>query len=837
MDTLDNLFFRWQNDQDFLSCVENWSTEPPKNSDEESLPENLHPSLRKTLESINISHLYRHQIDSFNSAASGHNIMVLTGTASGKSMCYNLPVIHRLLDNPKATALYIFPTKALSQDQLKSINYISQKLTEQGTSFPEALIYDGDTSAFRRSQIREKARLLITNPDMLHLGIMPHHTHWDLFFKNLNYIILDEAHIYRGVFGSHIGNVIRRLKRIAQFYGAFPKFIMTSATLSNAADFASKLIEEPVTIIANDGSPKGARHFILYNPPFIEPKLGIRRSIYAEAVSISRDLLANHLQSIVFTRSRRSVEKLLMDMRSNLAAGSDKIRGYRSGYLPHERREIENGLKSGDINLVVSTNALELGVDIGEMKVSLLVGYPGSIAALRQQSGRAGRKANGSLAIMIASPGAIDQYLTRHSEFLNRSPENALIDPDNLVILLQHLKCAAFELPFSDPPVFGQANPDLIHGLLDLLKDSGTLARGGAKYYWTSSQYPSNEIPLRSASPDRINLQCMQNGQLMTVGEIDPPSAYWMTHPQAIYLHDGTMYQVEELNLEKNTVLLEPVNVDYITEARAETKVEKLSCLETRDVSGAKIGFGDLLVTSQVVGYKRINLLTYENMGEFPLDLPPTQLRTTGYWLALNSMTVEALRLEGKWGSDPNNYGSDWGKTSTAIRKRDQFRCQICGVVEKEKAHHVHHKTPLRCFHNIDEANHPSNLITLCPACHRKAEGVVRIKSGLNGLKYAMQNLAPLFLMCDINDIGALAEPESPIGDGAPTVVIYDRIPGGIGLSRELFTIHTNMMKNLLEMVSDCECLDGCPACVGPGGEKGSGGKEETLSILNFLTA
>ena len=308
-----------------------------------------------------------------------------------------------------------------------------------------------------------------------------------------------------------------------------------------------------------------------------------------------------------------------------------------------------------------------------------------------------------------------------------------------------------------------------------------------------------------------------------------------MAHPQAIYLHDGRMYQVDALNLEQNTALLIPVNVDYITEARSETNVEKVSVLEVKRAPGARIGYGDLLVTSRVVGFKRINLLTYENMGEFPLDLPTTQLRTTGYWLALDSFTVEALRLEGKWSADPNNYGPDWTKLAQSIRSRDQFRCQLCGVLEKDRSHHVHHQTPLRCFHHIEEANHPSNLITLCPACHRKAEGVVRIKSGLNGLKYALQNLAPLFLMCDINDIGALAEPESHIGEGAPTVVIYDQIPGGIGLSREMFTIHADLMKNLQDMVSGCDCYDGCPACVGPGGEKGSGGKEETLSILNFL--
>ena len=835
MEKIENIFNQFMHNAEWAKNVENWSVEKPQLALYDEIPNGLHPALVETLNRMGIQRLYSHQSECFTISQNGGHLMVTTSTASGKSLCFYLPVFNQLLNNPQSAALFLFPTKALAQDQAKSINRFAQALSDINHPVAGAMIYDGDTDATKRRFIRKNAGLLITNPDMLHIGILPHHTAWETFFKSLKYVVIDEAHFYRGVFGSHIANVIRRLKRICLFYGTNPQFILTSATISNAEEFASRLIENPVTVISQDGSPKGARHFIFYNPPMVNQALGLRNSPYAETVRLSNLLLSQDIQTIVFTISRRSVEKLLLDIRNLFVQPEKTIRGYRSGYLAAERREIEDGLKNGDVKLVVSTNALELGIDIGDLKSAVIVGYPGSIAALRQQAGRAGRKTDSSMAVMVASPGAIDQYLSRHTEFLRRSPENALIDPDNLLILLQHIQCAIFELPFSDPPVFGNVQTDLLNELLVLLQNSGLVHKSSRRYFGTINQYPSNDVAIRGASPDQFVILLEQDGRQLTIGKIDPPSANWMTHPEAIYIHDGKMYHVDDLNFTEKKVVLSPARGDYLTEARSETQVEILNTFQEKTVEGAKIGFGELLVSTRVTGYKKVNLYSFENLGEYPLDMPENQLRTTGYWISLNPFTVETLRLEGKWKNDPNDYGKNWPLISADIRRRDLFRCQVCGVEEKEKVHHVHHITPLRNFSSIEHANQPSNLITLCPVCHRRAEGVVRIRSGLNGLKYALRNLAPLFLMCEINDIGAHLEPIKTAGDENQKVIIYDMIPGGIGLSRRLYDMHAEMMQNLLDMVGSCSCLDGCPACVGPGGEKGSGGKEETLSLLKLL--
>ncbi|MCE1255317.1 MAG: DEAD/DEAH box helicase, partial [Anaerolineae bacterium] len=559
MDSLEKLLNRWSQDTEFIDRSENWfSNAPVAASFVEIQPANMHPLLVQALRQFNISRLYSHQYQSFITAKESQNFIITTGTASGKSLCYNLPVLDNLLNYPWSTALFLFPTKALSQDQVKNVNLLINQLNQLGADLPEAVIYDGDTPMHRRSQIRKNARILISNPDMLHLGILPHHTNWDTFFKNLSFVVIDEAHYYRGIFGSHVCNLIRRLKRITAFYSGNPHFILTSATISNPESFAEKLIETPVKLISDDGSPRGARHFVVYNPPFIEPRLGIRRSAYVDTLHLARDLMDAGLQSIIFARSRPAVEKLVYDLRNSLNISREKIRGYRSGYLASERREIEQGLKNGDVQIVVATNALELGIDIGEMKAAILVGYPGSIASLKQQSGRAGRKANASIAIMVATAGAIDQYLARHPEYLNNPPEHALIDPDNLIILLHHLRCAAFELPFAKEAEFGSLSKDMLGQLLDILSSAGDLSRGEQKYFWTSNSYPADSVSLRSASPEIITLHSIEDNRMRPIGEIDPHSAYWMTHPQAIYLHDGLMYRVDNLDLKEKMAYLSP---------------------------------------------------------------------------------------------------------------------------------------------------------------------------------------------------------------------------------------------------------------------------------------
>lgn len=776
--------------------------------------------------------------------------MIVTGTASGKTLCYNLPVLDSLIKNQAARGLYLFPTRALTQDQVSSLRDIvnTNRQAAPGFGMSEILeslrpaVYDGDTLTSSRPTIRENARLILTNPDMLHTGILPHHTAWATFFRNLQFVVLDEIHTYRGVFGSHVTNVIRRLKRITRFYGAKPRFIMTSATIGNPEMLAQNLIEERVTIVAEDGSARGKKHFLLYNPPMINPDLGLRRSAYQEGVRIAEDLMTGDVQTIVFARTRRSVEILLTYLREKAVlpdsqSAADEIRGYRSGYLPRQRREIERGLRDGKVRVVVATNALELGIDIGGMGASVLVGYPGTIAGTWQQAGRAGRGEADSLTILIASPDPLDQFLMRHPEyFFERDPEQALINPDNLLILLGHLRCAAFELPFQAGDVFGKMDVDHLREFLDYLVSEGSLHRSGAKYFWTADQYPSQGISLRSASPETIVLQKMaEDSAPQVIGEVDYASASWMVHPGAVYLHEAQAYLVHDLDLERRIAHLEALEADYYTEPSHETSVSLIEEYRRSEVQGASKAFGEILVTSRVVGFRRVRWQTHENLGMESLDLPPFELTTTGYWLGFAEKTIDQLREQGLWLSDPNRYGPGWAALRDQVRARDGYRCQVCGAPETERAHDVHHRVPFRAFITPEAANQASNLVTLCAACHRRVEAAVRIRSGLAGLAYTLNHLASLFVMCDPGDLGVYYDPQSALMENRPVVVIYDHVPGGIGLSERLFEMHAELMIRARELVSTCACSDGCPSCVGPGGEAGSGGKRETLALLEEL--
>ena len=682
---------------------------------------------------------------------------------------------------------------------------------------------------------------------MLHIGILPHHTRWEQFLRGLRYVVIDEIHTYRGVFGSHIANVLRRLKRIARFYGAAPQFILTSATIANPAEFASQLIEEPVQLIDQDGSARGPRHFLLYNPPVVDQELGLRRSAYQESVRLAEDLLAYNVQTIIFARSRRSVELLLTYLRdkqpSQQGDTAEIVRGYRSGYLPQERRAIERGLRQGQVRAVVATSALELGIDIGGLGAALLVGYPGTIAATLQQAGRAGRGEDAALAVLVATADPLDQFLVAHPEYLfERSPEHALIDPDNLLILLDHLRCAAFEMPFQPDEPYGHLSPAQLGEFLQFLEEQGSLHRSGTKYFWIADQYPAQGISLRSASANPIILRAKppsdaesDAGSAQMIGQVDRDSALWMVHPQAIYMHEGQNYLVEELDLEHHIAWLRREDSDYYTMPQRETTVELVQELTAGQSPGVLKGCGEIQVTSQVTGYRKIRWYTNELLGQGEVTLPPTELLTTGYWLALEESTVESLRQQGLWSNDPNDYGPDWRKQRDLARARDGFRCQLCGAPEADRAHDVHHKTPFRAFSSPRQANQLENLITLCHACHRRVETAVRVRSGLAGLAYVLSHLAPFFLMCDIGDLGVHADPQSPITDGKPTVVLYDQIPAGIGLSQRLFEMHSELMQRASELVAACPCSDGCPSCVGPAGENGLGCKRETQAILNAL--
>ncbi|HEX7588898.1 MAG TPA: DEAD/DEAH box helicase [Anaerolineae bacterium] len=852
---IDGLVNQWHADAEIDPNVAAWKTLPARPAQLEAFPDDLHPLLVESLQMRGITALYSHQAQAWRLVHIPKHVVIVTGTASGKTLCYNLPVLDRILRNPPARALYLFPTKALAQDQVANL----RKEPLQPSSFAT---YDGDTPASARPAIRTNARIVVSNPDMLHTGILPHHTLWAEFFRNLHFVVIDEMHAYRGVFGSHVANVLRRLKRVAAFYGAAPQFILTSATIANPRELAENLIEESVGLVDKDGAAKGERHFVIYNPPVVNRALGMRRSALLESVRLTQELLQHDIQTIVFARSRQSVEVLLRYLQpSHLTSpatsplshrdrrveheprvlSESSIRGYRSGYLPTQRREIERGLRDGTVRAVVATNALELGIDIGAMGAAVLVGYPGTIAATRQQAGRAGRATDSSLAVLITSADPLDQFLARHPDYIfDRSPEQALVHADNLLILLQHLRCASFELPFQSGESFGRVDAARVAEFLQFLEQNGILHQSGEKYFWMSDQYPADAVSLRSASADTVVLQVSGSGgeaatEGVTIGQVDLASAYWVVHPQAIYLHEGQSYAVDELDLGEHIARMHATDADYYTEPRKETQVQLLDKTAQAETNGATKAHGEIAVTTQVVGYKKIKWFTHENLGTGEVSLPPTELHTTGYWLALNEATVESLRAQGLWTNDPNDYGPNWQTIRDRVRARDGYRCQSCGTAENGKAHHVHHKTPFRAFASREQANQLDNLVTLCPNCHRRAEQAVALRSGLAGLSHALGHLAPFFLMCDTRDIGVHSDPASPLADGQPTIVIYDSIPAGIGFSEHLFELHDELLTRAHELVAACECEDGCPSCVGPGGENGYGGKKEARALLDVL--
>lgn len=833
--SLERLLTFWKNTPQIADNITRWERIPARTPQRVPLPPELHPSLRAHLERSGFEGLYSHQASAWEHARAGRHVVVATGTASGKTLCYNLPVLDHLLRIPNSRALYLFPTKALAQDQYTGL----LALLAEAEAAPAPAIYDGDTANRQRAAIRDHARLVLTNPDMLHVGILPFHTRWAEFFANLRFVVIDEMHIYRGVFGSHVANVLRRLKRIAAHYGAAPQFLLTSATIGNPVELAEKLVEGPVELVARDGSARGGQHFLIYNPPVVDPELNLRRSVLQESVFLAGDLIRYGVQSILFGRSRRTVELLLRGLREANPAGgeSDPLRSYRSGYLPAQRRAIEQGIRSGEVRVVAATTALELGIDIGGMGAVVLSGYPGSISGTWQQAGRAGRGMEESLAVLLTNSSPLDQYLAQHPEFFfSQSPESALINPDNLLILLEHIRCAAYERPFAPGEGFGLLPGETVAEFLDYLAGSGALMLSGGRYFWTGVDAPAPRVSLRTASAARIALMVFQDGAPpQTIGEVDAESAPWMVHPGAVYLHLGEAFLVEELDLAEGSARMRPFESDYYTEPKRETDVSLIALRAEESAAGCEKAHGEVLVTTQVTGYRKVQWGTQLRLADEALDMPPSRLETTGYWLVLDEEVVEALRESGLWTSDPNAYGPGWPAARDAARQRDRFTCQSCGLVESGRTHDVHHKVPFRSFTSAAEANRLDNLVTLCPACHRRAEAAVRMRSGLAGLGYVLGNLAPLYLMCDPADIVAHADPRAPLSGGRPSVIIYERIPAGIGFAQRLFEVHAELVRSAHELVMACPCPDGCPSCVGPGGELGAGGKPETLAILERL--
>ena len=767
-----------------------------------------------------VTRLYTHQAAAAEAVHAGKNVVIVTPTASGKTLCYNLPVLNAVLENSDTRALYLFPTKALAQDQLAELYDLNQRLDNCFGVFT----YDGDTLADARKAIREKGHLVLTNPDMLHTGILPHHTRWTRLFENLRYIVLDELHTYRGVFGSHLCNVLRRLRRIARFYGRDPRFICCSATIANPGKLATQLLESEVEVLDSNGAPAAEKTFVFYNPPMVNRALGIRRCYLNESARVAQEFLRHDLQTIVFANSRLHTEILLTYLQQANPRSPGKpeaIRGYRGGYLPNERREIERGLRDGKIRGVVSTSALELGIDVGSLDTVVMAGYPGTIAATWQRAGRAGRRRGSSCVVLVASSAPLDQFMVRHPEyFFGCTPEHAYIQPDNLEILANHLKCAAFELPITPNEDFGDID---LSDLCARLADAGFLHLAGENYHWTHEAYPADTISLRSVSSDNFVIIDI-TGQPNVIGEIDFPSALVFVHEKAIYLHGGQQYHVEYLDFKEHKAYVKRVEVDYYTDAVRYTQVRVLEVaatspgFESTEVAQAEengagmtrvseplpLSFtsstsltsfalhshGDVLVRSQVVGFKKIKFFTNETIGDGKLELPENEMHTTSYWITLKRPLLESLPF--------------------SISDR---------------------------------------------------------QSGMFGLLHALESIATLLLMCDRRDLGTAigGNPSSShesVIQGLPTqavetkdlnsawptrpreceffepsLYLYDAYPGGIGFSEPLFRAHDLLLRKTRELISSCECKQGCPSCVGPAGDLAPRAKEAALAILDRLCA
>jgi DEAD/DEAH box helicase domain-containing protein len=627
----------------FMACVAHWEVLPARPARTAPFPQGVDPRILAALREKGVDSLYTHQAAAFRAVRAGRSVVVVTPTASGKTLAYNLPVLQSMLEDPAAKAMYLFPTKALSQDQQSELNEVLL-----GGQLPVKIFtYDGDTPQSIRISVREQGRVVITNPDMLHTGILPNHPKWIKFFQSLRFVVVDEIHSYRGVFGSHMTNLLRRLKRIAAFYGARPQFICCSATIGNPKQLAERLLEMPVELIDDNGAPAGQRHFILYNPPLVDPVQGIRRGVVKESQRLATQLLRMGVKTIVFARSRVRTELIASYIRESLANLYNEneriqVASYRGGYLPNERRAIERGLRQGEIRGVVSTNALELGIDIGGLDASVLAGFPGTIASTWQQAGRAGRRASVSLSILVASSSPIDQYILRHPEyFFSTSPESGWVDPDNLFILSDQLKCAAFELPFQDT----DPEAERYRELLAYLEENGVLRHTGGRWYWADRSYPAEKVSLRSSAPGNIVIVDRTKGRDEVIGEMDKPSAKLLLFNEAVYLHSGDQYIVKDLDLEAQRCYVEETTANYYTDSIVKTDIQLLQQDRREPLAfggaeaGLELALGDVLVRTLATKFKKLRFQTHENVGYGEIDLPAEEMHTRSAVLLLSAGT------------------------------------------------------------------------------------------------------------------------------------------------------------------------------------------------------
>jgi len=780
--SVDEIIQLWKRSRSISTCITDLRIFKKREGQYRPFPNFIHPLLRDVLKRDGIEHLYTHQVEAIESVRKGKDVVIVTPTASGKTLCYNLPVLDSKLSMPSTKAIYLFPTKALSQDQMFELQHLIERIGKPVATYT----YDGDTPQDARQAIRTQGDIVITNPDMLHTGILPHHTKWVSFFENLKFVVIDELHTYRGVFGSHMTNVLRRLDRICRFYGSKPQFICCSATIANPKELAERLLEREVFLIDQSGAPFSEKIFIFYNPPVVNKELGIRRNHIHAARMLAAPFVKKGIQTIIFATSRLNVEiltKYLKDKFEKKLDAKGSIRGYRGGYLPEVRREIEKGLREKEVKAVVSTNALELGIDIGDLDACVIAGYPGTIASTYQQAGRVGRRSEKSVAILVARSQPLDQFIIENPDyFFGSSMEHGLINPDNLLILLSHIQCAAFELPFKEGERFGKE--DLME-ILKYLEEKGTLHHKGQYWYWTRDAYPAEKVSLRSTSEENFVVIDTTKRKEEVIAEVDFAGAHTTLYDGAVYICESELYTVEKLDYPNRRAYVRKTHGDYYTDAIDYTDVSILEGFERKQGVGAVFEHGEVKVATRVVGYKKIKFYTLENLGYGKIELPDLQFHTTSYWITFERSLVERLpyqRLE-----------------------------VIDGVLGFGYALHSMASLHLMCDpHDINRC-----------VGDRGAKWFIRLSRDSKGIYSSFNALEEI--------------PQDRIDLYEPTLFLYDNYPGGMGFSHQLFDDSRVLLEKTLYLISKCKCRYGCPSCVGPTKEVGEKSKEVALALLRGI--
>jgi DEAD/DEAH box helicase domain-containing protein len=780
--SIEEIVQSWKRSKTISPCITDLRVFERREGEYQPFPDFLHPLLKEALRSEGIESLYSHQAEAIQRIQEGQDVVIVTPTASGKTLCYNLPVLNKILSGPSSKAFYLFPTKALSQDQRVELQNLIGRLGQPIKTFT----YDGDTPQEARQAIRTQGDVVITNPDMLHTGILPHHTKWVAFFQSLRFVVIDELHTYRGVFGSHMTNVLRRLKRICEFYGSTPRFICCSATIANPKDLAEKLLEREVFLIDRNGAPSSEKLFLFYNPPVVNKELGIRGNHIHAARRLVSPFLKEGIQTILFATSRLNVEvltKYLKDRFEKRLEDKGRVRGYRGGYLPEVRREIEKGLRDKEVQAVVSTNALELGIDIGDLDVCIIAGYPGTVASTYQQAGRVGRRAEKSLAVLIARSQPLDQFIIENPDyFFGRSPEFGLVNPDNLLILLSHIQCAAFELPFRDGEHFGRED---LNEILRYLEEKGTLHYVDQHWYWTKDAYPAEKVSLRSTSEENFVVVDTTKRKEEVIAEVDFTAAHTTLYEGAVYLCESEIYAVEKLDYPNRRAYVKKTEGDYYTDAIDYTDVSILEGFERRQGEGISYEHGEVRVVTRVVGYKKIKFYTLENLGYGKIELPDLQFHTTSFWLTFKRELLDQL----------------------AYNKLEVIE----GILGLGYAFHTMAALHLMCDpHDLNRC-----------VGDRGAKWFIRLSRDSKGIYSSLSSLEEIS--------------KEKIDLFEPTLFIYDNYPGGIGFSHQLFDDTPVLLEKTKRLVSKCECRYGCPSCVGPIKEVGEKSKEIALGLLREI--